>query len=226
MIDIDQDAGIVHGNQMRWMFLKHCTRTLITVTLAQIAQAACRKPDRMAALTPISRRRCCMTGAQRLSDRIDRGRFDVRHITQCDQPRKRIRAGKNAASERSTHAIARSLADHQLGSFPPEQIVQWRLIRMIARPNNGKDVLDGRGQVARGSDHDRQSCMLACGRRLHQFQAFAGRVVARAQPRGEEHSDWPLHGRYRLRVTRNKAHTIKPASITYSAMLTACFDCA
>ena len=68
--------------------------------------------------------------------------------------------------------------------------------------------------------------MLACGHRLQQFQVFAARVVARAQARGEQHSDRPLHGRYRLRVTRSKAHTIKPASITYSAMLTACFDCA
>ena len=68
--------------------------------------------------------------------------------------------------------------------------------------------------------------MLACKHRLQQFQAFAGRVVAPAQPRGEQYSDRPLHGRYRLRVTRSKAHTIKPVSITYSAMLTACFDCA
>lgn len=68
--------------------------------------------------------------------------------------------------------------------------------------------------------------MLAREYRLQQFQAFAARVVARAQPRGEQHSNRVLHCVYRLRVTLSKAHTIKPASITYSAMLTACFDCA
>ena len=73
MIDIDPDAGVVHVNQVRRMFLKHGTRTLITVTLAQIAQTPRRKSDRVPALTPIRWRRCCMTCAQRISNRIDRG---------------------------------------------------------------------------------------------------------------------------------------------------------
>lgn len=141
MIDIDQDAGIVDGNQMRWILFKNCARTMISFALQKLCQASRRKPDRMAALTSIHRRRCCMTCAQRISNRLDRGRIDGGHVTQCDDPRKSIRAGVDAAGERSTHSIARSLADHQLATFSLQQIVQLRLIRMIARSNNGKRAL-------------------------------------------------------------------------------------
>ena len=50
MIDIDQDPGVVHVNQVRWMLFKNGARTMISVALKRLIQTPRRNSYQVPAL--------------------------------------------------------------------------------------------------------------------------------------------------------------------------------